>query len=91
MELLNEMHDFANTSLDDKVNECRWAVFSEAAMMLVHLLSPFAPHLADELWAILGGAGSVYETEWPIADASAAAAEEITVVLQVNARSEISW
>ena len=50
-------------------------------------LSPFAPHLADELWtAGLGQSGFLYHHPWPQADPEVAKNDEITLVVQVNGK-----
>lgn len=60
---------------------------SEAAATLVKLLSPLAPHIADELWEQLGKSGTyLYNEKWPVADPAVAAEDEITVVVQINGR-----
>ncbi len=59
---------------------------SEAAETLVLLLSPGAPHSADELWSELGKEGFTYDATWPVADASLALEEELTIALQVNGK-----
>ncbi len=56
------------------------------AEAFVKLLSPFAPHLAEELWALLGHASSVALEDWPAFDATKTAADEIEVVFQVNGK-----
>src|SRR5690606_14566053 len=43
----------------------------------VQLLSPFAPHIAEELWARLGNTASVFTSSWPVADLNKAAATTI--------------
>jgi leucyl-tRNA synthetase len=53
---------------------------------LLLLLSPTAPHLCDELWERLGLTGTVYEQPWPEADQDIAAAEKVTIVIQVNGK-----
>ncbi|MDX1934766.1 MAG: leucine--tRNA ligase [Capsulimonadales bacterium] len=59
----------------------------EAAVVLTKLLAPFAPHIADELNERLGGDGVfLLNAEWPTADPSVAAEEEITLVVQVNGK-----
>ena len=50
------------------------------------LLAPFAPHLAEELWARLGRPYSVHTQPWPAADPAALAADEVTLVVQVDGR-----
>jgi leucyl-tRNA synthetase len=37
----------------------------DVARTLVSLLAPFAPHVAEELWPMVGGAGSVHVAPWP--------------------------
>jgi leucyl-tRNA synthetase len=56
------------------------------AETLVRLLAPFAPHIAEELWARLGGAFSVHAQPWPSYDPSLAADETVTLVIQVNGK-----
>jgi leucyl-tRNA synthetase len=59
---------------------------------LVTLVSPFAPHIAEELWEQLGGSGSVFDSAWPTFDPALAAEDSIALVVQVNGkvRSKIS-
>jgi leucyl-tRNA synthetase len=52
----------------------------------VLLLSPYAPHLAEELWAKLGGAPSVCLQKWPAWDESLAAEQSVEVVFQINGK-----
>ncbi len=56
------------------------------------LLSPFAPHLGEELWEMLGGAGSVVRAEWPEYDEKFLVEDTVTLGVQVNGkvRGEIS-
>ncbi len=53
---------------------------------LVIMLAPFAPHFAEECWAILGHRTSVLDATWPEFDAALAKEEEIELVVQVNGR-----
>ena len=50
------------------------------------MLSPFAPHLAEELWEALGHADGVVAAGWPACDPEAVRAEEVVVPVQVNGR-----
>ncbi len=50
------------------------------------MISPFAPHTAEELWEMTGHAGGIAKASWPSLDESAAKAEEIVVPVQVNGR-----
>ena len=53
---------------------------------LVQLVSPFAPHIAEELWELLGHTESVFDCGWPAHDASLAEGDRATVAVQVNGR-----
>ena len=58
----------------------------EAAETLLMLLSPFAPHLAEELWQRLGHERSIAFEPWPVADPRLLVAETITLAVQVNGK-----
>ncbi|MEG0438425.1 MAG: leucine--tRNA ligase [Solibacillus sp.] len=49
----------------------------------VKLLAPIAPHVAEEIWAILGHEGTITYTEWPTADDSKLVDDEVEIVVQV--------
>jgi leucyl-tRNA synthetase len=53
---------------------------------LVLLLSPFAPHLAEELWSALGHATSLAYQSWPSYDEALTRADEIEIPVQVNGK-----
>jgi leucyl-tRNA synthetase len=59
---------------------------AEATRTFVLLLAPFAPHLAEELWELLGGPYSVHQQPWPAWDAAQIATETVTLVVQVNGK-----
>jgi len=67
------------------------AAQAEAAGILVRLIAPFVPHLAEECWTRLGGEGLVSEAPWPEADPALAAEDVVVLPIQVNGkkRSEI--
>jgi leucyl-tRNA synthetase len=54
--------------------------------ILVQLLSPLAPYLAEELWERLGGPDSVFRSRWPQYDEAACQQPEIEYVIQVNGK-----
>jgi len=64
----------------------------EAALTLAKLMSPMTPHLAEEIWAMLGGEGLVTDAPWPVADESLLVEDTVTLPIQINGkrRSEIS-
>ncbi len=53
---------------------------------LLKLLSPFAPHIAEELWSMLGHDASVTRERWPVYDPELCREELITIVVQVNGK-----
>ena len=53
---------------------------------LLIMLAPYAPHIAEELWAALGHDRSIFRASWPSYDAKLAAAGDVEVVVQVNGK-----
>ena len=58
----------------------------DEVLPLVQLVSPFAPHIAEELWERLGNDGSVFDGGWPAYDPALAAEELVTIAVQVNGK-----
>ena len=85
-ELVNATHAYATESLDRAAAEERASLLAEAMETLVRLLAPFAPHLAEELWAQLGHPESVFRASWPAADPAALERDAVQVVVQVDGR-----
>ena len=61
-------------------------VLKEAIETSVILLSPFVPHLCEDLWRSLGHDGSIFREQWPVFDEEATLAEEIEIPIQVNGK-----
>jgi len=82
MELVNDLY---------KYRPVQSSFYSFCLKKLILLLAPFAPHLSEELWHLVGGEGSVFLQPWPTYDPEALKEVERTVVIQVNGklRSEI--
>jgi leucyl-tRNA synthetase len=62
------------------------ALTERAARTFVLLLSPFAPHLGEELWQRLGNPGTLAYEPWPQADPAGLMEESVTLVVQVNGK-----
>jgi leucyl-tRNA synthetase len=78
MKLSNALGDFA-----DKQS----AVYREGIYTLVILLAPFAPHIAEELWHLLGNRDSVHQQKWLQHDPAALITDEITLVIQIMGKT----
>ena len=61
-------------------------LLKEAAEKMILLLSPFAPHLCEELWEQLGYKTLIAETLWPTFDPELAKEERVTIVVQINGK-----
>ncbi len=63
-----------------------------AARTLAQLMSPMTPHLAEEVWAMLGGSGLIATAPWPVANPALLTEDTITLPIQINGkrRSEIA-
>jgi leucyl-tRNA synthetase len=66
-----------------RVGDDEW---HKALRTFVTVLSPFAPHHAEELWAAMGEEYSVHEQAWPDYEEALIQAQEITLIVQVNGK-----
>jgi leucyl-tRNA synthetase len=62
------------------------AVFREAADIIVLMVAPMMPHLAEECWAVLGHAGLAAEAEWPVANPALVVEDTVAYPVQVDGR-----
>lgn len=85
MEFINAWGDFLGKC--DFQREATRLVLSEAAETLLVLLSPFAPHSADEIWESLGLSGFTYQQPWPQVQEEWLSEDMITIVIQVNGKT----
>jgi leucyl-tRNA synthetase len=76
----------AMMELANALQHARGPSRAEAAAKLILLLAPFAPYITEELWERRGGSGSVHQQSWPAFDPALVAAEEITLVIQVDGK-----
>jgi leucyl-tRNA synthetase len=53
---------------------------------LLILLAPYAPHIAEELWAHFGHEASIFQARWPAYDEALAASGDVEIVVQVNGK-----
>jgi leucyl-tRNA synthetase len=87
MELVNHLYSFRDewAVLKEKSEEAR-SVLREAFDALILLLSPFAPHIAEEMWSRLGCEMSLGLVSWPVFNEALMQTEEMLIVVQVNGK-----
>jgi len=87
MELVNDMYEFKQEIIDKNIDtENSKILWKFTIKNLIILLSPFTPHIVDELWEILGYEGYVFTEEWPNYLEEYTKSNEINVAIQVNGK-----
>jgi leucyl-tRNA synthetase len=97
MELVNELYAFSEGTahgaptrgeppLGREERPQTIAALREAVDALVVMISPFAPHTAEELWQMLGHIGGLAAAKWPSYDPEVAKAAEVVVPVQINGK-----
>ena len=84
-----KLYAFTNTLAKSKAG----AEAKRTAMRtLAQLMSPMTPHLAEDIWAMLGGDGLIANAPWPVADDAMLVEDSVTLPIQINGkrRSEIT-
>jgi len=81
MELVNAI--YAAEPLDDGV---RPAVQKEVLELVTLMLAPMTPHLAEELWEMLGHKNGLWTVSWPAINAELAKEDEVEIPVQVNGK-----
>jgi leucyl-tRNA synthetase len=85
MELFNAITDLDASPAT--ANEADAFAVGEALESLVIMLTPFSPHVAEEMWEALGHSGGLLKSaRWPKADAELARKEELEIPVQVNGK-----
>jgi leucyl-tRNA synthetase len=78
----------AVSSLMILVNEAKkQGISKQDYKILLRLLAPFAPHLAEELWQRMGKQFSIHNQPWPSYDPQQIEEEKITLIIQINGRT----
>jgi leucyl-tRNA synthetase len=78
--------EFVNTTWTHREQHGSSPTFREATGVLIRLLAPLAPHIAEELWARQGGTFSVHHQPWPVYDPALTVDETITMIIQVDGK-----
>ena len=79
-----ELNNMLSTYLDQ--DEQDLSVLKEAVETMIILLSPFSPHICEELWQISGHQDSVSRQSWPRWDAEALVQDEIEIAVQISGK-----
>lgn len=80
MELVNEMYRYKES---DEVNV---GLLGKAVKDLILILSPFVPHICEEMWEHIGQKESVTVMRWPEYDESALVKDTVEIVVQINGK-----
>ncbi len=80
MELVNEMYKYKDGS------EINVGLYAKAVRELILMLSPFTPHICEEMWQAIGETESVVTMSWPEFDESALIKDEVEIVVQINGK-----
>ncbi|MFQ5329957.1 MAG: class I tRNA ligase family protein, partial [Thermodesulfobacteriota bacterium] len=81
MELVNALYQWKGER-----NDLAASLFRESVEAVVLLLSPFAPHLCEELWERLGTGKPLYATRWPSYREEALKVDEALIIVQINGK-----
>lgn len=81
MELVNKLYKYKQNA-----KPMNSALLNEAIEKLILSLAPFAPHITEELWMMIGKEESVHLQDWPSFDEKALVKDEIEIVIQVNGK-----
>ena len=79
MELVNEMYKYKEGTINQ-------GLFKTAIENLVLVLSPFTPHICEEMWEHLGHDSFIYSQKWPDYDEKALVRDTIEIVVQINGK-----
>jgi leucyl-tRNA synthetase len=88
MELVNDLYatEERGARAPSPADAVPMSLWSDVQHDLALLLAPFAPHLAHELWEMLGEKGSLLRTPWPKYDPALAKEDEIEIPVQINGK-----
>ena len=87
MEFVNYLYTFREWwTSQKKLSAEGQALFKEAMETLVLVLSPFAPHIAEEMWEQMGHSGATHQAAWPEHNEEFLKSDEIEIVVQVNGK-----
>jgi leucyl-tRNA synthetase len=83
---ISAIMEFVNALYQPSAVSHQPSAFKDAINTLIILLSPFIPHIAEEMWEMTGNKGSVLKEPWPSYNSEFIKSEEITIVVQINGK-----
>lgn len=86
MELVNNIRDVLQENERKEETNVDYEVLKEAIENTIILLSPFVPHITEELWRKMGYENSVLEEKWPKYEEKALKKEEVEIAIQINGK-----
>lgn len=87
MELLNDMTTYKQELIDkNDVSTESKKIWKEVLDKVILLIAPFAPHIADELWEIIGNKTFTFEEEWPTFEEELTKEHKMNLVVQINGK-----
>lgn len=87
MELLNDMTAYKQEVIDkNNISSESKKIWKEVLDKVILLISPFAPHIADELWEITGNKTFTFEEGWPEFNEELTKENKINLVIQINGK-----
>ncbi len=80
MELVNEIYKYKETK------DVNTSLILKSIKSLIIVLSPFTPHICEEMWQSMGNNLSLYSVSWPKYDETALQKDKIEIVIQINGK-----
>lgn len=80
MEFVNEIYRYK------ELEDINLGLLRSAIKNLILLLSPFTPHICEEMWEYIGNKGSVSTVPWPVCDETALVKDTVEIVIQINGK-----
>ena len=87
-ELVNVLNPALTAIAAGKADTAIAAAAKEASTILIQLIAPMMPHLAEECWTALGNSGMVADADWPKFDPALIVENDVTMPVQINGKKK---
>ena len=85
-ELVNGLAGPLSTAAAGTSDAATCAAVRDASQILIQLIAPMTPHLAEECWQVLGNDGMVAQTPWPVYHPDLVVENDVTMPVQINGK-----